>query len=309
MSIRFDGQVAIVTGAGNGLGRSHALALAARGAKVVVNDLGGARDGSGGSSAAALEVVSEIEAAGGESIANGANVANFDEVQQLVQQTMDKWGRIDILVNNAGILRDRSFGNMPIEDFETVIQVHLIGAANCTKAVWPIMKEQQYGRIIMTSSSSGLYGNFGQTNYGAAKMGVVGFMNTLCMEGQKYNIKTNCLAPTANTRMTEDLIDDQRILDLMTTESVTTAVLALASQDAPNRAILCAGAGGYARAIVYETDGIYLSPEDQTPENILARWDELEDPENQEELKAGFMQTNKFVAKAAKYLSIDLSKK
>lgn len=307
MTIRYDDQVAIVTGAGNGLGRSHAIALAQRGAKVLVNDLGGARDGRGGSSEAALSVVSEINAAGGEAIANGANVSNFDEVQAMVDETMSKWGRVDILVNNAGILRDKSFGNMPLEDFESVVNVHLMGSVNCTKAVWSIMKEQQYGRIIMTSSSSGLYGNFGQTNYGAAKMAVVGFMNTLYLEGKKYNIRTNCLAPTANTRMTEDLIEDQRILDLMTTESVTTAVLALAAEDSPNRSILCAGAGGYSRAIVYETDGIFLSPEQQTPENILDQWDQLEDPNGQQELTAGFLQTNKFVAKAAQSLGVDLS--
>jgi NAD(P)-dependent dehydrogenase (short-subunit alcohol dehydrogenase family) len=306
MTIRFDGQVAIVTGAGNGLGRSHALALAARGAKVVINDLGGARDGSGASSDAALAVVAEIEAAGGEAMANGANVAKFDEVQAMVEQVMSKWGRIDILVNNAGILRDKSFGNMPIEDFDLVVDVHLMGAANCTKAVWDIMKAQNYGRIVMTSSSSGIYGNFGQTNYGAAKMAVVGFMNTLCIEGEKYGIKTNCLAPTAATRMTEDIIPDQRVLDLMTPESVTAGLVALVAEDGPNRSILCAGAGGYARTVVYETDGIYLTPDEQTPENVLANWDKIDDASNQQELKAGWMQTNKFVAKAAKSLGIEL---
>ena len=306
MTIRFDGQVAIVTGAGNGLGRCHALALAARGAKVVINDLGGARDGSGASSDAALAVVAEIEAAGGEAMANGANVAKFDEVQAMVEQVMAKWGRIDILVNNAGILRDKSFGNMPIEDFDLVVDVHLMGAANCTKAVWNVMKAQNYGRIVMTSSSSGIYGNFGQTNYGAAKMAVVGFMNTLCIEGEKYGIKTNCLAPTAATRMTEDIIPDQRVLDLMTPESVTAGLVALVAEDGPNRSILCAGAGGYARTVVYETDGIYLTPEEQTPENVLANWDKIDDASNQQELKAGWMQTNKFVAKAAKSLGIEL---
>ena len=306
MTIRFDGQVAIVTGAGNGLGRCHALALAARGAKVVINDLGGARDGSGASSDAALAVVAEIEAAGGEAMANGANVAKFDEVQAMVEQVMAKWGRIDILVNNAGILRDKSFGNMPIEDFDLVVDVHLMGAANCTKAVWNVMKAQNYGRIVMTSSSSGIYGNFGQTNYGAAKMAVVGFMNTLCIEGEKYGIKTNCLAPTAATRMTEDIIPDQRVLDLMTPESVTAGLVALVAEDGPNRSILCAGAGGYARTVIYETDGIYLTPDEQTPENVLANWDKIDDASNQQELKAGWMQTNKFVAKAAKSLGIEL---
>jgi NAD(P)-dependent dehydrogenase (short-subunit alcohol dehydrogenase family) len=306
MSVKYDGQVAIVTGAGAGLGRSHALALAARGAKVVINDLGG-RDGS--LSAGSLAVVAEIEAAGGEAIANGANVADLTQVVLMVDQTMEKWGRIDILVNNAGILRDKSFGNMPIEDFKLVVDVHLMGAANCSKAVWNIMKAQQYGRIVMTTSSSGLYGNFGQANYGAAKMGVAGLMNTLCIEGEKYGIKVNCLSPTARTAMTEDLIEDKRVLEMMTVDSVTTGLLALVAKESPNRAILGCGAGGYARAVIKETDGIYLSPEEQTPENILAKWDELEDESNSKELKAGWMQTNKYVAKAAEFLGIDLTAK
>jgi NAD(P)-dependent dehydrogenase (short-subunit alcohol dehydrogenase family) len=291
MTIRYDNQVAIVTGAGAGLGRSHALALAARGAKVVVNDLAAA-DGS--MSEGALAVVAEIEKAGGEAMANGANVANMQHVQTMVEQVTEKWGRIDILVNNAGILRDKSFANMPIEDFKLVVDVHLMGAANCTKAVWGIMKQQNYGRIVMTTSSSGLYGNFGQANYGAAKMAVVGLMNTLCIEGQKNNIQVNCLSPTARTAMTEELIKDKRVLELMTVESVTTGLLALVAENAPNRTILGCGAGGYARAIIKETDGIYLSPEQQTPENLLANWELLEDQTNAEELKAGWMQTNKF---------------
>jgi NAD(P)-dependent dehydrogenase (short-subunit alcohol dehydrogenase family) len=203
MSIRYDGRVAIVTGAGNGLGRSHAIELAKRGARVVVNDLGGARDGTGGSSEAARAVVAEIEAAGGEAIANGANVAKFDEVEAMVQEAMDKWGRVDILVNNAGILRDKSFGKGTMDDFRLVLDVHLMGSVYCTRACWDIMKAQEYGRIVVTTSSSGLYGNFGQTNYGAAKMGVIGMMNTLVQEGAKYNIRVNALAPTAGTRMTE----------------------------------------------------------------------------------------------------------
>jgi NAD(P)-dependent dehydrogenase (short-subunit alcohol dehydrogenase family) len=304
MTIRYDNQVAIVTGAGAGLGRSHALALAARGAKVVVNDLA-ATDGS--MSAGSLAVVAEIEKAGGEAIANGANVANMRQVQSMVEQVMEKWGRIDILVNNAGILRDKSFANMSIEDFKLVVDVHLMGSVNCSKAVWSIMKNQNYGRIVMTTSSSGLYGNFGQANYGAAKMAVVGLMNTLCIEGQKNNIQINCLSPSARTAMTEALIEDKRVLELMTVESVTTGLLALVAQSAPNRTILGCGAGGYARAVIKETDGIYLSPDQQTPENLLASWDALEDQSNAEELKAGWMQTNKYVVKAAASLSVDLS--
>jgi NAD(P)-dependent dehydrogenase (short-subunit alcohol dehydrogenase family) len=198
---------------------------------------------------------------------------------------------------------------MPIEDFKLVIDVHLMGSANCSKAVWGIMKQQNYGRIVMTTSSLGLYGNFGQANYGAAKMAVVGLMNTLCIEGQKNNIQINCLSPTARTAMTEELIEDKRVLELMTVESVTTGLLALVAENAPNRTILGCGAGGYARAVIKETDGIYLSPEQQTPENLLASWDALEDQSNAEELKAGWMQTNKYVAKAAASLGVDLSSK
>ncbi len=306
MSVRYDGQVAIVTGAGAGLGRSHALALAARGAKVVVNDLA-AKDGT--FSEGALSTVKEIEAAGGEAIANDANVANMEQVQTMVAQTIQKWGRIDILVNNAGILRDKSFGKMSIEDFQLVLDVHLSGSVNCTKAVWDIMKNQKYGRIAMTTSSSGLYGSFGQANYGAAKMAVVGFMNTLCIEGEKHGIKVNCLSPTARTAMTEDLVADKRILELMTVESVTMGLLALVAKDSPNRSILGCGAGGYARVSIKETDGIYLTPEQQTPENILAQWSDIEDESHAKELKAGWMQTNKYVGKAAASLGIDLSAK
>ena len=303
MTIRYDGQVAIVTGAGNGLGRSHAVALAARGAKVLVNDLGGTVDGSGGSSAAALETVAMIEAAGGEAIANGANVANREEVDAMVAQAVEQWGRVDILVNNAGILRDKSFAKMSMDDFQLVVDVHLMGSANCSKAVWELMREQGYGRIVMTTSSSGMYGNFGQANYGAAKMAVVGLMNTLCIEGEKYNININCLSPTAGTRMLEGLITSEQS-DIMTVESVTAALLTLCDNDAPNRSILCAGAGGFARTYIYETDGIYLPPDQQTPENVRANIEAIENPQDQEILVGGFQQTNKFVAKAAAYLGI-----
>ncbi|MDC1145246.1 SDR family NAD(P)-dependent oxidoreductase [Porticoccaceae bacterium] len=303
MTIRYDGQVAIVTGAGNGLGRSHAVALAARGAKVLINDLGGSVDGSGGSSAAALETVAMIEAAGGEAIANGANVANREEVDAMVAQAVEQWGRVDILVNNAGILRDKSFAKMSMDDFQLVVDVHLMGSANCSKAVWALMREQGYGRIVMTTSSSGMYGNFGQANYGAAKMAVVGLMNTLCIEGEKYNININCLSPTAGTRMLEGLITSEQS-DIMTVESVTAGLLTLCDNDAPNRSILCAGAGGFARTYIYETDGIYLPPEQQTPENVRANIDAIENPQGQEILVGGFQQTNKFVAKAAAYLGL-----
>ena len=297
MSINFEGQVAIVTGAGNGLGRSHALALAARGAKVVVNDLGGARDGTGASSDAAMEVVGLIQASGGQAFAHGANVAKFDEVEDMVKQAMDKWGRVDILINNAGILRDKSFSKMDLADFRLVIDVHLMGSVNCTKAVWDIMREQNYGRIVMTTSSSGMYGNFGQTNYGAAKMAVLGFMNTLVLEGGKNNIHVNALAPTAGTRMTEDLLPPA-MLELMTAEAVTAGAIVLCDKKAPTRTILCAGAGGYATASMYETDGIFMPVESQNPDAIVARWDELSDDSNQKALESGGKQTEKFVMKA-----------
>ena len=304
MSIRYDGKVAIVTGAGQGLGRSHALELAKRGAKVVVNDLGGSVDGSGAGSEAAQSVVAEIEAAGGEAIANGANVAKFDEVQAMVQQTMDQWGRVDILVNNAGILRDKSFAKGDLDDFRLVLDVHLMGTVNCTKAVWDIMREQEYGRIVVTTSSSGLYGNFGQTNYGSAKMGVIGMMNTLVQEGGKYDIRVNALAPTAGTRMTEGLIAEEAF-KLLTPETVTPAVLYLVSEDAPNKTILCAGAGGYSVAKIVETDGTWLPPEEQTPEGIAAHWESITSPEGERQLEAGFEQSIKMVGKAMEGLGIE----
>jgi len=305
MSIRFDDQVAIVTGAGGGLGRSHALALAARGAKVVVNDLGGDVTGRGGSSAAAEAVVKEITDAGGEAIAHGANVCDASQVADMVKTTMDKWGRIDVLVNNAGVLRDKTFAKMEIEDFNFVVQIHLMGSVTCTKAVWEIMRGQGYGRIVMTTSSSGLYGNFGQANYGAAKMALVGFMNTLCLEGAKYNINVNCLAPMAATRMTEGLLP-AKALELSTPESVTTGLLTLCDEGAPNRTILCAGSGGFAKAVVYETEGIYLTPDEQTPENVRAAMEQISVSEGQQEYVQGGQQSMKFVGKAAAALGVKL---
>ena len=275
MTIRYDGKVAIVTGAGNGLGRAHALALAARGAKVVVNDLGGARDGTGGSISAAEEVVSRINAAGGEAIADGANVADEAQVKAMATAAMDKWGRIDILVNNAGILRDKTFHKMEFADYRAVIEVHLIGTALCTHAVWPVMREQQYGRIVCTSSPSGLHGIFGQANYGAAKAGMIGLMNALHLEGAKYNIRTNLLSPSARTRMTEDIGLPEPVLEQMTPEAITAAMLFLVSDDAPSRSIVSCAGGGYARAYVVETDGVFLPPDEQTPENIAAKWDAI----------------------------------
>jgi len=272
---RFDQRVAIVTGAGGGLGREHALALAKRGARVVVNDLGGARDGSGGSATAAEGVVAEIEAAGGEAMANAASVTDFAAVQAMVDAAVSRWGRVDILVNNAGVLRDKTFAKMELDDFRFVVDVHLMGAVNCTKAVWDHMRAANYGRIVMTTSSSGLYGNFGQSNYGAAKMALVGLMQTLSIEGAKHDIRVNCLAPTAHTRMTEDL-GTRLPLEMLEPGLVTPGLLHLVSDDAPSRCILAAGAGGFERAYVTLTRGIRIVGED-APEQIAARFDEIAD--------------------------------
>jgi NAD(P)-dependent dehydrogenase (short-subunit alcohol dehydrogenase family) len=274
MTLSFDGRVAIVTGAGNGLGRQHALALAARGAKVVVNDLGGARDGSGGSLSAAEQVVKEITAAGGTAIANGASVTNDAAVAAMVADTLAKFGRIDILVNNAGILRDKSFAKMTLDEFRAVIDVHLMGSVICTKAVWPAMVAQGYGRIVMTTSSSGLFGNFGQSNYSAAKMAVVGLMQTLAIEGAKTGIHVNALAPTAATRMTNDIFSSE-IQDDFKPEYVTPAVVFLASDQAPTRCIMNAGAGTFAVTHVTMTGGAYLGHAPDTPEQIAAHFKDL----------------------------------
>jgi len=274
--IDFKGRVAIVTGAGGGLGKQHALALAARGARVVVNDLGGARDGSGGSASAAQAVVDEIRAAGGEAIANAASVTDFAAVQAMVQQAMDTWGRVDILVNNAGILRDKTFAKMDLADFRLVLDVHLMGAVHCTKAVWPIMTEQKYGRIVMTTSSTGLYGNFGQSNYGAAKLALVGLMQTLALEGAKHDIRVNCLAPTAATRMTEDLMPEA-VLQALKPEAVVPAMLVLASADAPTRTTLCAGAGSFEAAHITMTQGAWIGFGSDADERLAAQLAEVTD--------------------------------
>jgi NAD(P)-dependent dehydrogenase (short-subunit alcohol dehydrogenase family) len=275
MGIDFTGKVAIVTGAGGGLGRTHALELAKRGAKVVVNDLGGAMDGSGGSSAAAEKVVAEIKAAGGQAIANGSSVTDKKGVENLVKQTVEAFGRIDILINNAGILRDKSFKKMELEDFQLVVDVHLMGSVYCTKAVWPIMTEQNYGRIVMTTSPSGLFGNFGQANYGAAKLGVVGFMNTLKIEGAKANVRINAIAPVAATRMTENLIP-QAMLDRLKPELVTPGVVYLCSDDAPSGVTLQAMGGRFMVAAIVENQGVDLG-EGATVESVASNWEKISD--------------------------------
>ena len=301
MKIRFDDRVAIVTGAGQGLGRSHAISLANRGAKVIVNDLGA----SGGESINAEKVAEEIRNNGGKAIANGANVSKFDEVQNMVSQTMDAWGRVDILVNNAGILRDRTFLKMSTDDMRQVIDVHLMGSMYCTKAVWEIMREQSYGRIVFTTSSTGLYGNFGQTNYGAAKMAMVGMMNTLHLEGMKYDIRVNCLAPAAGTAMTEGLFPEP-IFDLLSPESVSPGVVFLSSSDAPSRVVLAAGGGSFAVFKGFETEGINLHPDSLNPEGVAKNWQAISSEEGMNELQTGAEQTEKFARQAVKNLGIKL---
>jgi len=275
MTINFDDRVAIVTGAGGGLGRAYALELARRGAKVVVNDLGGARDGTGHSDAA-LAVVAEIEAMGGEAMSNGGSVTEYDQMVAMVAQAKARWGRVDILINNAGVLRDKSFSKMEPADFEFVVRVHLIGSANCTKAVWETMREQNYGRVLMTASSTGLYGNFGQANYGAAKLGLAGLTKTLALEGARNNIKVNTIVPVAGTRMTEDILPEAAF-KLFAPENVAPAALFLVSDDAPTNAIVGAGAGVFQAAYVTLTKGIRLTGDDLTPEGVAAHWGTIAD--------------------------------
>ncbi len=285
--IDLTGQVAIVTGAGGGLGRSHALLLAARGAHVLVNDLGDGAD----------RVAAEICEAQGSAVAFRGSVTDLDQVRAMTELAMARWGRIDILVNNAGILRDKTFAKMDLADFQLVVDVHLMGAANCTKAVWPIMRDQGYGRIVMTTSSSGLYGNFGQANYGAAKLGLVGLMNTLAIEGKKYGIHVNCLAPTAATQMMEGILPAEQ-LELLNPDRVSPAVLALCAPEAPTRQILCAGAGGFELAHITLTRGIHLAEGPQTAEAILDQWNQLADRSGEHVPEQGFDQSRVELSKA-----------
>ena len=297
MRIDLTGRVAIVTGAGGGLGREHALLLASRGAKVVVNDLGAATDGTGGSISAAEKVVAEIKAAGGEAVANGASVTSLAQVEAMVSETIAAWGRADILVNNAGILRDRSFAKMDLADFRAVLEVHLMGAVNCTKAVWDHMRQARHGRIVMTTSSSGLYGNFGQSNYGAAKMALVGLMQTLGLEGEKHGIRVNCLAPTGATRMVGGLFPED-VTQALSPARVSPAVLALCADDAPNRKIVCAGAGGFEQANVTLTRGVFLGEGEDVAERLQAAYDELGDRDGEIVPASALAQSELELAKA-----------
>ncbi|UTD29606.1 SDR family NAD(P)-dependent oxidoreductase [Bradyrhizobium sp. WD16] len=305
MTIRFDGRVAIVTGAGNGLGRAHALGLAARGAKVVVNDFGGARDGTGGSLGPAETVVEEIRQAGGDAMADGADVSSFEQVEAMVAKATEKWGAVDLMVANAGILRDKSFSKMEPADFRKVIDVHLIGTFNCCKAVWNGMRERNYGRIVITTSSSGLFGNFGQANYGAAKAAMAGLMNVLAEEGRKNNVRVNTISPTAATRMTEELLPPQA-LQLLRPESITPAVLFLLSENAPTRTIMGAGAGSFAVIRILESEGVNLPETEWTPDAVAAHFDAIADMSKARALEGAFQQTQKYVAQAAARLGIKL---
>lgn len=285
--IRFDGRVALVTGAGGGLGKQHALELARRGAKVVVNDLGGAVDGSGGNSEAAEAVVAEIKAMGGEAIANGSSVTDDAGVQKMFDDTISAFGQLDIIIANAGILRDKSFTKMTMEDFQLVVDVHLMGSVKPIKAAWDHMKERQYGRIVVTTSSTGLYGNFGQANYGAAKLALVGLMNTLKIEGAKNNIKINTICPIAATRMTEGLMPEP-VLAQLQPEYVTPAVMNLVKEDAPTGVILSAGAGAFSMAQIVETKGAFVAQgESLSAEAVAAKMDEITDTSTQTAFDSG----------------------
>ena len=288
VGVTLQNRVAIVTGAGGGLGRQHALFLARQGARVVVNDLG--QD-------AADRVAAEIIAAGGEAIAVAASVTDAAAIASMVGRTMERWGRVDILVNNAGILRDKSFGKMSLDDFRLVVDVHLMGAVIASKAVWDIMREQRHGRIVMTTSSSGLYGNFGQSNYGAAKMALVGLMQTLAIEGEKYGIRVNCLAPTAATQMTQGIMPEAS-LEMLDPALVSPALLLLVGDDAPTRAIVCAGAGHFARASVTLSQGRYVGAGDDAADRVIARWDEISDRSGEIVPGYGFVQSERELASA-----------
>ncbi len=295
MAISFENRVAIVTGAGGGLGRAYALELAGRGAKVVVNDFGGSRDGTGGTSEAAEKVVAEIRARGGVAIADAGNVTKLEDMQALAKRTVEEFGRIDILINNAGILRDKSFAKMEMADFRAVVDVHLIGSANASRAVWDIMKGQNFGRILMTTSTSGVYGNFGQSNYGAAKAGLVGLMNVLHFEGDRYDIHVNAIAPTAATRMTGDVLDEEMLVRLAP-ENVVPAALFLVSDQAPSRTMLLAGAGTVARMATVESEGVYLPKSERTPEAVAAAFKKIGDISNFIETDAGLAHVDRIIA-------------
>jgi NAD(P)-dependent dehydrogenase (short-subunit alcohol dehydrogenase family) len=288
MGSSIDQRVAIVTGAGAGLGREHALFLARKGARVVVNDV---------SEQAADGVAAEIVAAGGAAIACVGSVTDESAVASMVSRTLSTWGRVDILVNNAGILRDKSFAKMSLADFRLVVDVHLMGSAICTHAVWETMRAQRHGRIVMTTSSSGLYGNFGQANYCAVKMALVGLMQCLSIEGEKYGIRVNCLAPTAATQMTHGVLSEESLKSL-DPALVSPGLLALVGDDAPTRAILCAGAGHFARASVTLSQGRYIGGGEDAADRVIAQWSEISNRAGEIVPTHGFMQAERELASA-----------
>jgi NAD(P)-dependent dehydrogenase (short-subunit alcohol dehydrogenase family) len=284
-------RVAIITGAGRGLGRAHALATARSGARVLINDV---------NAEAAREVCKEIEASGGEALSSSANVQDMTEVEGMVSQALGRWGQVDILVNNAGILRDRTFAKIDLADFRLVLDVHVMGSVNCTRAVWLHMKDRAYGRIIFTTSSSGLYGNFGQSAYSAAKMALVGLMQTLALEGSRYNIHVNCLAPSAATHMTNELLR-QEDLHALQPQRVSPAVVALASERAPTKQIVLAGAGSFEQAHVTMTQGLYLPDQELSAERLLEQWARIGDRSDEMVPARGFDQYQFEVSRAREH--------
>jgi len=280
--IDFKGRVAIVTGAGGGLGRNHAIELAKRGAKVVVNDLGGSRNGVGSSPSAADHVVEEIKALGGKAVPNYDNIATMEGGENIVQTALDAFGKLDILINNAGILLDSTFAKMDETKWDTVVAVHLKGTFCVTKPAFIQMMKQNYGRIVMTTSGSGLFGNFGQTNYASAKMGVVGFTNVLKLEGAKYNIKTNVIVPIAGTRLTEDIVPPE-LFRMMKVDFVTPAVLYMCSEQCQDSGIIInAGLGYFSRSAIMTGEGVILSDKKEipTPEEVMENWSRITSLEN-----------------------------
>lgn len=291
MEHQLSGRVAVVTGAGAGLGHTHALELARLGAHVVVNDIG----------SAANDVAAEVRAAGGNAIAVLGDVSNPEEMNKLAAQVMNTFGQIDILINNAGILRDRTFSKMSLDEWRLVLEVHLMGAVHTTKAMWPHMQKQGYGRIVLTTSSSGLYGNFGQSNYGAAKMALVGLMQTLRLEGAKYNIRVNCLAPTAVTAMTQGLLSEETI-SVLTPNRVSTALLALVNEHAPSGMILLAGGGSFECAHITMTQGIHISDDGDPAIALVEQIAQVQDPTGQLIPETGWDQSKHEFNKAVSHI-------
>ena len=293
MNISFAERVAIVTGAGAGLGRSYALELAKRGARVIVNDI----PTKGDRSESAEEAVTEIQAAGGHAIAFAGDVTDYNAMQAMVSQAIDAWGRVDILINNAGILNANTFAKMELSNFQKMMDVHLMGSVHCTKAVWDFMRKQEYGRILMTTSAAGLYGGFGYTHYSCAKMALIGLMNSLSLEGQKFDIRVNTIAPGAATSMGDAILSPE-IKDRFTLESVTAGALALCTENAPSRNLLSAAAGTYGLVNMFETEGVTLPKGEQTLEAVVDNWDKIADTSRQSQIFDAHQYVEKIVSRA-----------